>query len=57
MSRSKRTQKQIEDTEATKFDYVGDKKVEEKLEEMVSAIADRVKARIVKEALIRKLSK
>ena len=30
---------------------------EEKLEEMVSAIADRVKARIVKEALIRKLSK
>ncbi len=34
MSRSKRTQKQIEDTEATKFDYVGDKKVEEKLEEI-----------------------
>lgn len=30
---------------------------EEKLEEMVSAIADRVKARIVKEALIKKLSK
>tara|TARA_R100000008_G_C3552685_1_gene151376 strand:+ start:79 stop:1020 length:942 start_codon:yes stop_codon:yes gene_type:complete len=34
MSRSKRTQQQIEDTEANKFDYVGDKEVEEKLEEI-----------------------
>jgi hypothetical protein len=30
---------------------------EDKLEEMVNTIAERVKSRIVKEALIRKLSK
>ena len=34
MARSKRTQKQIQDTEATKYDYIGDPKVEENLHEI-----------------------
>ena len=34
MSRSKRTQKQIEDKRSQRFDYVGDKEVESKLQEI-----------------------
>ena len=34
MTRSKRTQKQIQDTEATKYDYIGDPKVEDHLHEI-----------------------
>ena len=34
MSRSKRTQKQIQDKRKQRFDYVGDKEVAEKLQEI-----------------------